>query len=205
MANDNKECRNHINQQAEVALLILAPILIAFLVFINWAVILLYSSKFLAITDMVYWATLGIFFKAMSWAIAFVFLAKGASRLFFWNELAGSIHGLGLSILGYHLAGLTGLGVSFFVSYLLYLIQVYIVARKKYRFSFYSSMFMIFCIQFLLALTCFAVVIFIREPYAYLPGILLIAISVWISYNELEKRIGLRELVQNRIDRIKKK
>ncbi len=206
VSNDNKQCKMHINQQSEIALLILAPILVGFLVFINWAVILLYSSKFLTITHMVYWATLGIFFKALSWAIAFVFLAKGAGKLFFWNELAGSIHGLGLSLLGYHLAGLTGLGISFFATYLLYLIQVYVIAKIKYSFTFHHSLIRIFGIQFVLALSCFFVVNFISTPYSYLPGILLIVVSGWYSYKELEKRIGLKEIIQKSIiHRIKKK
>lgn len=204
VATDNKQCKEHINQQSEIALLILAPILICFLVFIKWAVILLYSTKFLVITGMIYWATLGIFFKALSWAIAFVFLAKGAGKLYFWNELAGSIHGLGLSLLGYHLAGLTGLGISFLASYLLYLIQVYVIAKVKFKFSFTSSSIIIFFIQFSLALSCFTVMNVIREPIAYLIGVLLIAVSSWYSFKELEKRIGIREIIHNVIQRFKK-
>jgi len=80
---------------------------------------------------MIYWAALGMFFKAASWAIAFVFLAKGASKLFFWNELIVNIYILILNILGYHYWGLTGLGLSFLVGYFLYLIQVYIIAQLK--------------------------------------------------------------------------
>lgn len=205
VAKDDEQCKEQINQQSEIALLILAPILIGFLLFLNWAVILLYSNQFLSITGMIYWATLGIFFKALSWAIAFVFLAKGAGNLFFWNELAGSIHALGFSMLGYHLAGLTGLGIAFLASYLLYFIQVYAIAKIKYHFSFHSTLVTIFSIQFLLALSCFALVNLIREPYIYLPGLLLIGVSGWYSFRELEKRIGLKEIIQEIIQRIKKK
>ena len=53
-----------INQQAEIALLIIAPIIMFFLVFINWIVILLYSSKFIPINNMILYAALGMFFKA---------------------------------------------------------------------------------------------------------------------------------------------
>lgn len=205
VANDNTRCKEQINQQSEIALLILAPILTAFLVFINWTIIILYSNKFLAITGMVYWATLGIFFKALSWAIAFVFLAKGISKLFFWNEFAGSAYALGFSILGYHLAGLTGLGISFLVGYLLYFIQVYLIARIKFQFSFHISLITIFSIQFLLALACFAVVILLPGPYMYFFGLILIVISGWYSYKELDKRIGLKEIIHNSVQRIKKK
>src|SRR5690554_2395620 len=205
VASDNNQCKEHINQQSEIAVLILAPILIGFLVFINWAIILLYSSQFLAITGMVYWATLGIFFKTLSWAIAFVFLAKGASQLFFWNELAGSVTGLVFSILGYHFAGLTGLGISFFIGYLVYFIQVFLIAKIKFGFSFYSSLSTIFLVQFILALSCFAVVSLIKQPYFYLLGLVLISISGWYSYKELEKRIGIKEIIQDSIHRIKNK
>ena len=84
-AQDYQLSRQTINQQAEIALLILAPIIMIFLVFIRWVIIILYTDKFLAIDGMIHWAILGIFFKAASWSIAFIFLAKGASKLFFWK------------------------------------------------------------------------------------------------------------------------
>ena len=120
VAHDNELCKENINQQAEIALLLLAPILIGFLVFINWGIILLYSTQFVAVTGMVYWAALGMFFKAGSWSINFVFLAKGASKLYFWNELAGNSYTLLFNILGYHFYGLTGLGISFLITFIIY-------------------------------------------------------------------------------------
>ena len=130
VANDNKKATLMINQQADIAILILAPILAVFIIFINWIVILLYSTKFIHIDAMLHWMALGMFFKATSWAIAFILLAKGASKLFFWNELIATIYGLGLNVLGYYLMGLEGLGISFLISYLLYFIQVLVLARS---------------------------------------------------------------------------
>ena len=205
VANDNKQCIQSINQQSEIALLILAPILMCFLVFVNWAVILLYSTQFLAITGMIYWATLGIFFKAVSWAIAFVFLAKGASKLFFWNELVGNAYTLIFSLLGYRLGGLTGLGIAFLITYIMYLIQVYFIAKVKYQFSFASSFIKIFTIQFLLALLGFLIVNLVEQPYSYILGTILIGLSWWYSYKELEKRIGLKDIIQSINQKIRKK
>jgi len=205
IANDNIQCKESINQQAEIALLILAPVLLFFLVFVNWAVIILYSSRFLAITGLVYWASLGIFFKTVSWAIAFVFLAKGDGKLFFWSELTGSIYFLIGNMLGYYLGGLTGLGFSFLISYVVYLIQVYVIARVKYHFSFHKEGIMVFAVQFLLALLGFFVVRLIEYPYAYLPGFILIAVSTWYSFRELEKRMGMKEIIQDFMQKIKKK
>ncbi|MCB0750420.1 MAG: oligosaccharide flippase family protein, partial [Ignavibacteriae bacterium] len=77
VSHDNKLSRQTIIQQAEIALLILAPFISVFLVFINWIVVVLYSTKFMPVNEMILWAALGMFFKAISWSIAFIFLAKG--------------------------------------------------------------------------------------------------------------------------------
>ena len=197
VAHDNKLCKQTINQQAEIALLILAPILIVFLIFINWVVILLYSRQFIAVSDMIYWASLGMFFKAASWSIAFIFLAKGTSKFFFWNELIANTYLLGLNLLGYHLWGLTGLGISFAIAYLIYLIQVYLVSNLKFDFNFDRSFLNIFAIQFSLALAGFLVVKYFFYPYNYSIGVILIGLSGWHSLNELNKRLGLLHLLKN--------
>jgi O-antigen/teichoic acid export membrane protein len=193
-AGDNNLCRQTINQQAEIAVLILAPILSVFLIFINWIILILYSQKFLVINGMIYWATLGIYFKAASWSIAFILLAKGKNTLFFWNELISNIYFLGLNILGYKLLGLMGLGLSYLLGYLLYLIQVFFLSRIKFEFSFNLDFVRIFGIQFLLAIGGFIAVKFLSSPLNYIAGLVLISVSSWYSIKELDKRIGLQSI-----------
>ena len=196
VAHNNELCKQSINQQAEIATLILAPILLVFLVFINWAIILLYSTKFIAVNTMIYWAALGMFFKAASWAIAFIFLAKGTSKLFFWSELFGNIYMLTLNLLGYYYLGITGLGISFMLGYLLYLIQVFIIAKLKFDFSYDKAFLKIFGFQFALAFCCFLSVKFLIQPYPYIFGMILILISGFHSFKELDKRIGVLEFLK---------
>jgi O-antigen/teichoic acid export membrane protein len=183
-----------INQQAEVAILILAPIIMIFLVYIHWIVILLFSNKFIEVNEMIHWAALGMFFKSASWAIAFILLAKGASKLYFWNEFFASTYMLGFNILGYQVMRMTGLGISFFFGYLIYLIQVFLVSNIKFRFSFNSTFIRIFVLQFTLALSCFIVIKFIGNPYSYIIGTVLILVSSVYSFKELDKRIGLKAI-----------
>lgn len=197
VAHDNKKATLLINQQAEIAILILAPILTIFLIFIDWVVVLLYSIQFIAVNEMIYWAALGMFFKAVSWAIAFIFLAKGASKLFFWNELISISVLLGLNLLGYYYWGLTGLGFSFMISYVLYLLQVYLIAKTKYGFTLNHDLIKIFVFQFMLALICFIVIRFIATPWTYVIGVPIIFISGWYSFKELDKRLHLKEILNN--------
>jgi O-antigen/teichoic acid export membrane protein len=195
VAHDDSLCKKTINQQAEIALLILSPILIIFLIFINWMVILLYSKQFIAVNDMIYWAAMGMFFKATCWSVGFILLAKGTSKLFFWNELIVNIYLLGFNLLGYQVMGLTGLGISFALSYLLYLSQVYIVCKIKFSFTFDRSFLNIFAIQFSLALAVFLIVKNLSQPYIYIFGIILSLFSLWYSITELDKRLDVKHIL----------
>lgn len=191
VAHDNKLCKQTINQQAEIAILILAPILLIFLTFINWVIILLYSKQFLAVNGLIYWATLGMFFKAASWSIGYIFLAKGDGKIFFWSELSANTYILLFNLVGFHFWGLTGLGFSFILSYALLLIQVYLISRIKFDFNFDSSFIKLFAIQFGLAIAGFMVVKFMDQNYRYILGIGLIVTSSLYSIRELDKRLGL--------------
>jgi O-antigen/teichoic acid export membrane protein len=205
VAHSNALCKQAINQQAEIALLVLSPIILVFLVFIQWVVILLYSEKFLAVDTMIHWAALGMLFKAASWAIGYLLLAKGNSKIFFWNELIANFYVLGLNILGYHFMGLTGLGISFMTGYLISLGQVFLLTKIKFEFSFDPAFIRIFAFQFLLAMSCFIAVKVISPPISQIIGVGLILISGFYSFHELDKRLGLKTIFADFTSRHQKK
>ncbi len=196
IAHDDKLSAEAINQQAEVAILILAPVIMIFLTFINWVVIILYSSKFIPINDMILFAVMGMIFKAASWAIAIVFLAKGASKLFFWNELTANVYQLALNLIGYKYWGLAGLGASFLISYIIYLIQVYVITHKFYNFRFTQEFYRLFIFQLITAISCFIVVKTLSDPWTYIFGSLLFLISAFHAYKELDKRMNISNLLK---------
>src|SRR6185312_2342938 len=203
VAHDNFKATYTINQQAEITILILAPILAGFLTFINLAIMLFYSDKFIGVNGMIQWAALGMFFKATTWAIGFVFLAKGATKIFFWNELTVNIYILALNVMGYKLFGLDGLGISFLAGYFLYFFQILITARTQYAFKFEKVFYKIFGIQFFLSLLCFITVKEIPSPWSYSVGSIFIILSAVYSYFELDKRLGLKHVFQNITSRLK--
>ncbi|MBN2394280.1 MAG: O-antigen translocase [Anaerolineae bacterium] len=204
VAHDNGLARNLINQQAEIAILILAPILNVFLVAINWIVILLYSRDFVAVNGMIHWSALGMYFKAVSWAIGYILLAKGASKLYFWNEVAANCYILGFNVAGYALAGLDGLGISFLAAYMLYLVQVYIVARRRYAFGFSGEFYRVFGIQLLLGVLCFAAVKVLAAPWVYGVGGLLILTSALYAFYELDRRLDLKSVIGSFLQNVTK-
>lgn len=191
VANDIVKMRKAINQQAEIAILILCPIVLIFIVFIKWVIVLLYSEAFVSIENMVLLAAAGMIFKSISWAIAFLLLAKSASKLFFWNELMANSYIFIFNLLGYYLYGLSGLGASFIVSYIIYSIQVYLITRSLFDFRLSKNLIGILLINTSIISFCLFSSFFLSLSFKYL--ILGILVMVSIIYNGvlLNKRLGL--------------
>lgn len=199
IADDNDKCTEKVNQQILVSALILSPILIVLIVFIKEGIVILYSSKFLGIVKMIQWAALGVFFQAFSFCIAYLFLAKGHSKLFFWNEIIPNMYILFFNCICYKIWGLEGLGLSFLVGYLCYFVQVFIVARHKYGFKFESSIIKICSLLFFVMVLTFLSVYFLTDVFKYISSGILITISFLVSFKTLEKRAGfLTFLKKNR-------
>lgn len=204
VANNKEKCKILINQQSEVALLILGPLITSFIIFIQWIIILLYSTRFLDITQMIHFAILGTLFKAGSWAISYLFLAKADTRLYFWNELAANLYLLLFNIAGYYYGGLTGLGLSYLISYIVYFFQVYFVAKFKFKFNFRKDFIKIIITQLLFVILSFLTIKTFKDYISYLIGSFIIIFSVLFSFSELDKRINLIEIITRISKKIKR-
>lgn len=191
VSHDVENTNKLVNQQAEMALLILGPILIFFLIVLKWVVVVLYTPEFLGVIDMVQWAVLAIFFKAVTWSMGFIFLAKGESKVFFWNEFIANLYVLGLNMLGYLFYGLEGLGISFLLSYLLSTFQNYWVVRRLYKFNTSIELLTVFMVQVLLSVGCMLIMKQEQTAMAYVYAMPLLFCGTGYSWFQLNKRLNL--------------
>ena len=193
---DNGKCKELVNQQAEVGILILAPMLAICLVFMPLIIEILYTDKFLSANGYISWAALGMLLKMASWSVAYQFIAKSESKVFIINEVTQNIYTLVLNLIGYKMMGLTGLGISFLISQLLYLIQVYVVANVKYNFSFGKSFVKYYSGQSILVVLSFVGGYIFNEILYYIFGIILIIFSFGISIKGLDEKMGLINVIK---------
>ena len=197
---DNGRSNEIINQQGEIAVLILSPIVISCIVLMPFLIKLIYSEKFLPANDFVMYAVTGTLFKAASWVMSFRFLAKAESGLFIINETIANIYILLLNILGYYVGGLTGLGISFAIGNLSYLIQVLIISKKRYGFRFSQAFQRIYSVQLFFVIICLILSILIQRNYwFYLTAAFVFLSCLFFSLKELDKRISIFELVKKTI------
>lgn len=203
IANDKVKASDAMNQQAEIALLILAPLVILFLIFIKQIIIILYSITFLSIDGMIYWAMVGVLLKAVNWSLGIIVLARGDSKLYFITYIFATFICLTTNIGGFYLWGLEGLGVAFLISNLLLSILGYYIARRFYSFSLSFDLIKVFTILFTLAVICFIFVRYIDTSFNYFIYAVLVFVTFWFSYRELDKRLDLKVIVLKVINKRK--
>lgn len=122
----------HVSRQVETSLLILFPFISLFLLLQNVIIHILYTSDFLVIGGYISWAALGMLFRAFSWSVSFVLLAKGAGRLYLITEVLADSLMFVLYLLGYTRWGLAGVGVAYLLAYLCSGVGIYLLCRGKY-------------------------------------------------------------------------
>jgi hypothetical protein len=74
-------------------------------------------------------------------------------------------------------------------------VQVYVLSKIKYDFSFDVAFIRIFAIQSVIAVSCFLAVKLLPTHCAYGVGCVLIVVSGWYSLKELDKRMDIRMIV----------
>ena len=198
---DNEKCCEAVSQQGEIGVMIIAPMLTCCLVFMPFVLKILYSDSFLAANDYISWACLGMILRMAAWVISYLFVAKAESKLFLKLELSSNIYYLAFSLVGYHFGGLTGLGIAFAIEYVVYFIQCYFIARKRYDFRFTNSFIKCYCIQLLLVIACLVIVIVFDGWIKYMFGSIIIAVSCYLGLKGLNQRMKLLGFVKNKISR----
>ena len=78
-------------------------------------------------------AATGTVFKAVSWCMSFVILAKADGRIYLITEILSSAVGFALSIVGYKWMGINGIAVGYVVWYIIYTIIVGVVYFRHYH------------------------------------------------------------------------
>ena len=125
--------RAFVSQEINVAIAVMAPVVALFILLRELVVWILYTPEFNVILTFVSWGMIGTIFRTLSWCLAFTILAKGDGKTYLWTEVASAVINLALNIVFYRWWGLTGLGIAFLVSYVLYTIIVAVVYFKVYR------------------------------------------------------------------------
>ena len=198
---NNDKVKELVRQQGETALLIMTPLLALLIITMPLVIRILYTSAFLPVVMFANLTVLGMQFKAMSWAMGYVYLAKGKGQLFLTLEIISAIVILVLNLLFYYLYGLNGLGISFILSYLFGMVLAYYVLNWKFRFNFPFKFYMRFLTTYIFIIFSFLTVFIPGTTYKYLAGILVFMMAAAYSLSKLNELMDLRSFIASKLKR----
>jgi O-antigen/teichoic acid export membrane protein len=189
---NNKKLELMCNQQIEIGILILFPVIVTMLVFMSLILNILYTKEFLVVKPYLYWAFLGVLFKLVSWSQSYIILAKGKGKVFISYEIVGSIILIASHILGYKYLGLEGLGIGYLIFNIIYFIIVLSINYFLFKIKIYSNIFILFMIILLVSsFVSFYNFIGINDLYMNLLNLFFVASVLFYSIYTLNKKIGL--------------
>jgi O-antigen/teichoic acid export membrane protein len=201
ICDDNEKVRTSVIQQSFMSILIITPIIILFLIFIPLIIRILYTPKFISITSMVCLGMLGMLFRAVSWSMGYIIIAKGDSKIFIKTAIGFNLLSLFLNGFGYYFYGLEGLGFSFLIYYLIHFLVLKIITKNSYNFYFESDFYQMYliCIAMCLGTFLFSYVENLILKYGLMSSMALISVAYVLL--QINKKIELKGLFNSVIKR----
>ncbi len=193
---------NHtINQQIDVCVLLMAPLLICFVMAMPWIVRLLYSHEFLPVVGMAQSAVFYMFFSAVTKPVAYTSLAKGDSLVFLAAECLYNVAFVCILYIGYHRWGVLGAGVALSCAALFDLIMICSLYGALYRFRLRLSSLRLIVPQGVLLLAVVLTSMCGSTLLKYSVGLPCFAFSVLITWRLLSRQSQFVLRLRNKLDR----
>lgn len=194
IANVIEKVRYLVFEQAFVAILLITPIIVVFLAFAPFFIEILYSSKFDGVVPLVRWGIVGMLFKAVSWSMGYVIIAKGDAKVFIKTAIGFSSILLTSNILGYYYGGLEGLGISLLCYYIFHFVVIHLILKFKYEFYFHKGFYPILFVCLGWCIGAFLLTFLAEGWQKYVGLVTIILASTWFSFYQLDKKMDIKAL-----------
>ncbi|MBQ5663311.1 MAG: oligosaccharide flippase family protein [Bacteroidaceae bacterium] len=192
-----------VNEQAEVQLLIQAPMLMAYSLALPLLVPLFYDKELLAAVPMTQLAMFGMLVRTMTYPMSYLPLSRGDSKVYMVQECIYDLLFTLFVVAGYMFAGLLGVGVAMATVLLVDWIVVYAITGYKYSFRFASGVYFCFVLQAAIFILMMVTIHIYDDGWEYwCCGILCVSFSSILSLYLLSKRLNYVGRLLNRIKRI---
>lgn len=178
-----------VNRQLEMSLLMVAPMLVAFIIGLPLLIPLLFSNEFLPIVAMTQLSAMAMYMKVLTLPVAYLTLARGRSKAYLILETSYFVFFVLVSWVCYEHWGLYGMAVALVAAHVFDLIMIHLFARWQYSYKISRPVILFSVVQVGLGVLAFATT-FIKEPLTYwVSGSVLLIISIVFSLNQIRRKV----------------
>lgn len=191
--NNPSEMGNIATQQSEIAILLCTPIIVGMIVFAPLVINILLSSDFIVMESALCLFFVGTVFRIPTWAMNFVVLAKGQTRLYVSLVTIFNILLLILYIAGYYLFGLEGIAIGYITLTGVYSIIQNTILNKKLNIRLASSFWKLYVIGIILSLAAVGPLLITNSVFKMLANATLLIIAICFAIYYMNKKTSLIE------------
>lgn len=128
--------KNELKKEIFSGYKVIIPIVIftALIIYLlkEYVILIAFSDKFMPMIELFKWQLIGDVIKIASWLLSYLMLAKAMTKVFVSTEIIFSVLFVCLSILFINSFGLVGITYAFSLNYLLYLITMIFIFKKRF-------------------------------------------------------------------------
>lgn len=200
IVHDRREATSLIQQEGEIVLLVITPIILLLILFAPLIVEVLLTSEFLCIVPMLRMLAISFLGRAYCFPQDYICIAKGDKQWFFWVEgIFSNVKTIGLAIGGYAMFGLIGLGYAALANAAIDILSSTIFNRIRYGISYEWQYMCLFAVCMLLCVASLAVSLHgnTLTEYAMLSAITIFGCV--FAMRCLDQRIEIRELIRTKL------
>jgi O-antigen/teichoic acid export membrane protein len=180
---DNRTKQNNtVNNQISVSVLLISPLLVAFMLGMPFILPLLFSGKFMPVIGMMQITVIAMFLRAVKLPLAYINIAKGNSTAYMILEGVCAIVQVLSVILGYRLGGLTGTGAALLVTGLFDLIMLMVYTNIRYGYSMSKAVVAVVLSQLPVILFSYAVTFYHVCLWYWIISFMMTVVSSFVSY-----------------------
>lgn len=201
ICSDRKESGKLINQQLEMALLVMTPILLLLIGGATWVIRILYSSEFVQAISILQWQLAGGIFTVFSWCLGVLFVADNKGYYSLWSEVVWGVFYFLFLVICWPVYDFLSLGIAYVIAGLIRAIVVFVVVRKISKFSLSPNALRDFLVMVVAALGMLANISLTNGMVQYSVSFLIFVLVAFYAYKRLSSVIGLKELVRKIIKR----
>lgn len=185
---DNNKLIEELNRQAKVGLILITPLIVAFMFLMPYFVQILYSSEFLNSTEYMRYAIFWTLIIIVSNPIDMILIAKQNTKVFLAATIFYRIVGVSISIYGFEQYGVEGLGIAMLIMGTIHITLMQSIMYKLYNITIDMKTLIIFITSIVFVIVAFYISDIDDFFTKYLLGLLLLSISIWYSvkhFNEV--------------------
>lgn len=191
VVDDKVKVNNLLNKQVSLGLTMSTPFLLIIFLFSDYILIVLYSSEFELGKEIIQWQIIGVCLRLLGFAFGYALMAKGETKKYIISQFVFVTTNMILTIYMIKYMEFNNLGVSYLVSYTIYLFLMVYFNYKIFDFLFEFEVLRRIFIAAIFFVVCMLMVKFLDGVFFISFSIILVLISFITSYKDLKGNHGL--------------